>query len=274
MNQLGRALLYLPLTIPLCGQTKVDLRGQSKNVDFSTAPSTRPTQTGTVLPALCQAGALFYKLDAAAGQNLYGCTATNSWTLQGGAGGGGGGGTSNQALLDCGVTRTSGSVLTVFAGANSTNLCIIATNSVVYTRIAPETITISSGTLTVRSYLSDGSDGNAAGSLVVCNTAAGGISVSAGLLLRNSCGSFPPTGGTYQIFSWAASASGLWDSNGVLLRPLMSGGANLVAGTNLTIIPTSNGTIISSDTGVDATCTTPITAITIIKGRITSITCP
>jgi hypothetical protein len=54
----------------------------------------------------------------------------------------------------------------------------------------------------------------------------------------------------------------------------MNGGANLVAGTNLTIIPTSNGTIISSDTGVDAVCTTPITAITIVKGRITSITCP
>jgi hypothetical protein len=46
----------------------------------------------------------------------------------------------------------------------------------------------------------------------------------------------------------------------------MSGGANLVAGTNLTIIPTSNGTIISSDTGVDAVCTTPITAITDRQG--------
>jgi hypothetical protein len=122
--------------------------------------------------------------------------------------------------------------------------------------------------------LSDGADGNPAGSVVVCNSAAAGISVSTGLILNNSCGSFPPTGGTYQIFSWGASSQGAWDSGGVLLRPLMSGGANLVAGTNLTIIPTSNGTIISSDTGVDATCTTPITAITIVKGRITAITCP
>ena len=272
MNRLGRAILYLTLAIPLCAQTKVDLRGQSKNVDFSAAPSTRPTQTGTVLPAVCQVGALFYKLDAAAGQNLYGCTAINTWTLE--SGGSSGGGTSNQASLDCGVTRTSGTILTVFPNASSANLCTIATNSAVYTRIAPETITISSGTLTVRTYLSDGSDGNTAGSLVVCNSAAGGVSVSAGLRLINSCVSFPATGGTYQIFSWAASVAAVWDSTGTLLRPLMSGGANLVAGTNLTIIPTSNGTIISSDTGVDAVCTTPITSITIVKGRITSITCP
>jgi len=266
MNRLGRALLFLPLAIPLIGQTKVDLQSQSKNVDFSAAPSTRPTQTGTVLPAVCPVGALFYKMDAFAGQNLYGCTAINTWTLQGGI--------SNQSLLDCGVARTSATVLTVFPGVSSSNPCSIATNSAVHTRIVPETITIASGTLIVRTYLSDGSDGSPAGSIVVCNSAATGISVSAGLILSNSCGSFPPTGGTYQIFSWGASSQGAWDSSGVLLRPLMSGGANLVAGTNLMIIPTSNGTIISSDTGVDAVCTTPITAITIVKGRITSITCP
>lgn len=274
MNRLMRAMACLWMAMPLWGQTLVDLRSQSKNVDFSAASSTRPTQTGTILPAVCQTGALFYKLDATAGQNLYGCTAPNLWTLESSGSSGGGSGTSNQAQLDCGVTRTAGNILTLFPGASSVNVCTIATNAAVYTRIAPETITIASGTLTVRAYLSDGSDSNPAGSIVVCNSAASGISVSAGLRLNNSCAAFPSTGGTYLIFSWVASSSGVWDSSGTLLRPLMSGGANLVAGTNLTIIPTSNGTIISSDTGVDATCSTPITAITIVKGRITSITCP
>ncbi|MBV8817859.1 MAG: hypothetical protein JO022_05840 [Acidobacteriaceae bacterium] len=65
-------------------QTLVDLRTQTKSVDFSAANSTKPFQTGTILPSICQVGAMFYKTDAAAGANLYGCTALNSWTLESG----------------------------------------------------------------------------------------------------------------------------------------------------------------------------------------------
>jgi hypothetical protein len=75
----------------LMGQTSVDLKTQSKNVDFSAAPSTRPMQTGTVLPSLCSTGQMFFNSAAPAGQNLYGCTATNVWTLQSGGSGGGSG---------------------------------------------------------------------------------------------------------------------------------------------------------------------------------------
>lgn len=38
------------------------------------------------LPATCVRGELLYKTDATAGQNLYACTATNTWTAQGGVG--------------------------------------------------------------------------------------------------------------------------------------------------------------------------------------------
>jgi hypothetical protein len=62
-------------------QTQVDLRTQGKNVDFSGVP-TKPFQTGTVLPTTCSVGATFFKADAAAGQNFYGCTATNVWTVE------------------------------------------------------------------------------------------------------------------------------------------------------------------------------------------------
>ncbi len=65
------------------GQTQIDLRTQGKNVDFSTAASTRPSKTGTSLPAACAIGETFLKTDAAAGKNLYVCTALSVWTVQG-----------------------------------------------------------------------------------------------------------------------------------------------------------------------------------------------
>jgi hypothetical protein len=39
--------------------------------------ATAPIKTGTTIPATCVVGDMFYKSDATAGQNLYGCTATN-----------------------------------------------------------------------------------------------------------------------------------------------------------------------------------------------------
>ena len=62
----------------------VDLQHQSKNVNFSNKPTTRPVKDGTVLPATCLSGELFFLTTASAGSNLYGCTSTNTWSLQGG----------------------------------------------------------------------------------------------------------------------------------------------------------------------------------------------
>jgi hypothetical protein len=69
-------------------QTLVDLRTQSKSVDFSAANTTKPFKTGTPLPATCGVGEMFYKSDAPPGANLYGCTSVNNWTLQSSSGGG------------------------------------------------------------------------------------------------------------------------------------------------------------------------------------------
>jgi len=66
-------------------QTKIDLRTQGKSVDFSAAVSTKPSKSGTAIPATCSIGETFFKTDAAAGANLYGCTATNIWSVQSGA---------------------------------------------------------------------------------------------------------------------------------------------------------------------------------------------
>lgn len=42
---------------------------------------------GTTLPATCSVGQEFFDTDALAGQNKYGCTAPNTWTLEGDGGG-------------------------------------------------------------------------------------------------------------------------------------------------------------------------------------------
>jgi hypothetical protein len=65
------------------GQTQIDLRTQGKNIDFSSAARTRPSKTGTLVPTVCTIGETFVKTDAAAGKNLYICTAVNVWTVQG-----------------------------------------------------------------------------------------------------------------------------------------------------------------------------------------------
>lgn len=56
--------------------------------DFSGAASTSPNKKGlaSAIPATCTVGDTYFETDATAGQNLYGCTATNTWTLQGGSG--------------------------------------------------------------------------------------------------------------------------------------------------------------------------------------------
>lgn len=91
-NKLSKfAAMLLTGAAVVCGQTQVDLRTQSKTVDFTAAPETRPVKTGTALPATCTTGDLFFNTLAAAGANVYGCTAVNTWSLQSGGGGGAGG---------------------------------------------------------------------------------------------------------------------------------------------------------------------------------------
>src|SRR6266404_1396603 len=83
------AALLAALTGAAVCQTLVDLRTQSKSVDFSAANTTKPFKTGTPLPATCGVGEMFYKSDAPPGANLYGCTSVNNWTLQSSSSGGG-----------------------------------------------------------------------------------------------------------------------------------------------------------------------------------------
>ena len=64
-------------------QTLVDLRTQSKSVDFSAAGSTKPMQTGSSLPGSCAIGQFYFLTTAPAGSNVYACSAANTWTVEG-----------------------------------------------------------------------------------------------------------------------------------------------------------------------------------------------
>lgn len=77
-NRIG---LLMVLAAGLCvGQTRIDLRGQARNVDFSGAAATKPVKVADTLPAACSAGEQVFLRNAAAGDNLHLCTATNTWT--------------------------------------------------------------------------------------------------------------------------------------------------------------------------------------------------
>lgn len=80
--QKRRAILVAGCLAALAGaQTLVDLRTQSKSVNFTAESSTSPFQVGATLPATCAVGQAFFETSSTAGLNLYGCTAVNSWTL-------------------------------------------------------------------------------------------------------------------------------------------------------------------------------------------------
>jgi len=56
--------------------------------DSTGAASTAPMKTGTTLPGTCVVGDTYFKSDVTAGQNIYECQSTNTWTQQLNSGGG------------------------------------------------------------------------------------------------------------------------------------------------------------------------------------------
>jgi hypothetical protein len=103
----GLTVGTLALVGVVSAQTLIDLRTQTKNVDFSAAISTRPEKTGTVLPATCNPGELFFNTAAAAGANLIGCIAPNTWAVMGGGGSGVNGASGTGGLAICNASNTA-----------------------------------------------------------------------------------------------------------------------------------------------------------------------
>ena len=113
------AVLVWAAGCALYAQTLVDLRTQSKSVDFTTATTTKPMKTGTVLPAACGLGEAFFKTNAPAGSNLYLCTSQNSWTLQSGTPGPAGPTGSTGAAGPAGPSGANGAVAVIQSGGTN-----------------------------------------------------------------------------------------------------------------------------------------------------------
>jgi len=80
------------VTILLCAslghaQTKIDLRYNARNPDFSAMTHTRPVQVGTTLPESCLNGELFVSSAAPDANSLYICNVPNTWSPVGLTGG-------------------------------------------------------------------------------------------------------------------------------------------------------------------------------------------
>src|SRR3954447_15008334 len=105
----GALLICAAAAGSLAGQTQVDLKTESKNADFTGHPFTKPMKMGPTLPVACTTGEMFFNLASPNGQNLYGCTSTNTWSLEIT----GGGVTTSAQLTDFTVTLGSSTVLNI-----------------------------------------------------------------------------------------------------------------------------------------------------------------
>lgn len=245
-------LLGMVSMIPAHGQqaTQIDLRTQSKNVNFSGASSTRPFKSGTSLPATCNVSEMFFKSDAPAGSNLYACTSANVWTLQ--AAGSGGSGSSG--ISDLSVAETTNTVLTIGSTCSTSHPCNVRFGNLVYTVIQPATATVAAGTGTAYIYFTG--DGNL--------TVGHSMTVAcASCLSLSGITSFPAD--SIPIATWTAS-NGSWVSGGgVDLRAFQST-KSVVAGvglagtfsagqTTLGIDTTLVGLLVQAPSASNSTCT-------------------
>lgn len=212
-------------------QTQIDLQAQSRNVDFSTAATTRPMKSGTALPGTCSVGEMFFLTNAAAGANLYGCGAANAWTLESSGSGGGGGSTVQNAsqLADLGASINSQTTLTIGATCSATTPCNVRLGSVTFSFTSATSATITSGSGTAFIYIDN------AGNLTVGNNLA--VTCSSGCRVVPGVTAFPPD--SIPLFTWTAT-NGAWDTAGRVDRRAFQSTTNVSAGTGL-LATTANG---------------------------------
>jgi hypothetical protein len=230
------AIAALATTVLVHATTKIDVKTQTKNVDLTGAISVRPFRTGTVLPLQCKTGEMFFKTDVTPGTNSYGCTAADTWTVQG-QGASAGGGTATGAPLQ--VTRLNDTTLLVGANCSPTAACNVRIGSHVYSFTSPATATLTSGEGTVYVYVAGD------GAIVI-----GGAASDSPALLCTNCRaeapvvSFPLDG--IPLAFWHATAS-VWDLAGTDSRAVLSTPRTFTAGPNITITETAGSVTIAAD---------------------------
>jgi hypothetical protein len=222
-------------------QTQIDLAAQSKHVDFSGVSSTKPTKVATAIPAVCSIGEMFFDTNAPAGQNLYGCTATNFWSQLGGSGAGAG---MASQLLDFNVNNSSGTVQTLGALCSGATPCQIRTGSAFFVLTAPVTATISGAGAngTVFWYLSS------AQVMTAGHNSAATLSCSAGCSVATGITSFPPDSvplwqTTFTANVWDVITPSTMDRRAIFSRNVIAAGS----GVSSAFDPTTGIQTVSTD---------------------------
>ena len=189
------------LSLPtVFGQTAVDLRTQSRNVDFSAAVSTKPFQTGPTIPGTCAIGQVFFLTSAPAGSNIYGCSASNTWNLE--SGGGGSVGVASQ-LGDFLTAPTTSTTLAIGSACAAATPCNVRFGIQVYSFISGGVATLSGGTGTAFIYISS------TGVLTVGHNLT--LTCSTGCSAVSGVTAFPLD--SIPLFLWTATA-GTWNALG------------------------------------------------------------
>lgn len=130
---MSKYLISLLFAISMAGQGVVVIPGGIGTIPGSTSSGGGAISSGTTLPASCTVGSLFFKTDATAGQNIYGCTSTNTWTLQ-----------SSSAASGFSASISSSTVLAITAGISRVGTDVTSTDA--------STATISGSTSTSTAY--------------------------------------------------------------------------------------------------------------------------
>src|SRR5579862_4341317 len=187
-----RMLLFVGLAGgALYGQlTQLDLRMQSRDVDFSGSSATKPFKSGTGLPSSCGQGEMYYRLDATAGMNVYGCTTSNSWTLEQGPPAA----SMASQLGDFAVTRGSATTLAIGAGCSTSTPCSVRFGALVYSFGSGATVTISAGSGLAFIYISS------AGTLTVGHNVTASCT---GCAAQSGVSAFPTD--AIPLFTWSAT---------------------------------------------------------------------
>jgi hypothetical protein len=192
------------------------IAGVTGTVDFSGGGHTLPAKTGigASKPSTCTIGEQYFATDAAAGQNLFGCTAANIWTLE--AGGGGAGAISS-------IFGRTGNVTAQTGDYNYAQIAGTLPDSALPADVVTTGI-VNNGTLTA----------DVASLAATSNITAGGTVTAIGSIYANSGGSAPgclhlsDTNGVHDT-GICASASGF---NGLFNLWTSSGSAGQVATTD------------------------------------------
>lgn len=152
------------------------------------------TASGASLPAACTVGQMFFLTGVTAGQNVYGCTSTNTWTLQSG----GSSSVTMSNIQDCAATISTGTLTVSACTARNGSLDVSVSS-------CTSSLSGTSASGTVYAYLSgDGTFmlGHATAATLTCS----------GWSVASDVSAFPSDG--LPLFT-ATFSSNVWNSGSV-----------------------------------------------------------